>query len=170
MVKYTMAEASALLVALLMILALAPYSAAAQASADELQQPGSTISGTLAPGQSEVFNFGYPGDLSEIHFTLTYNPAASTHTFGTVDGPTLQAFSPKEPGTAVGDVTLDTSAGSGSRLWVLKSRDAGTWTIVVTNADLQNRPVQFTLSSGAASGAGQYALPGPVLTPVSLSQ
>jgi hypothetical protein len=172
-------------------LALAFVPAAAFAQDNSASTPSSVITGTLAPGQTASFSFGYAGDNKEVHFDLYYSPAATasendseavasdTGDVSMSDGALLKGFAPGvwAPSTPIGDQEVDqpipggpVNPGYALRHWTLRSREGGQYLVTITNADQLGRTETFTLKSLAADEFGRFSVAGPALTPLTMGQ
>lgn len=166
MSHHTLTRTLWVLIGVVLILALVPATGLAQNDGATL---GSTtlpsLSGVLEAGDNAIFTFGYPGDNREVGFFLTYSPAATGDDNA---GPVLEGFRPDDPppGDPIGRITEDVRDHPGTRLWTLRSTTEGTYMIVVTNADLEGRTINFTLTSARKGATGVFDTAGPALSQV----
>jgi len=171
-VKYSTTKAALLLVSVLLALIVLPFGAAA-ASVTAVGAPAATtVTGTLAFGQSEVITFGYDGRNQEADFNLTYSPPAASTDPSIVDGLVASLFLPNSPSGAkpIGQATTDQKNHPGFRLLTLRSFTGGTYSIVLTNVDASHRTVNFTLTSGFSNPSSDIQVPGPTMTVASISK
>ena len=153
-------------VALLLLLALLPSSALAQA----VSQAPAQFSGTLPSGSWAAFSFSYAGDYSKVGVFLNYSPSDDPADAGLANANAviLEAYRPYELPPR-GKPYQQAGGTGGEKFWQLESDLAGTYVLIVRNGDSLRRPVTFTLTTVAPGTLSDphLAPAGPALTLVS---